>query len=193
MKKNTTSITKAIGKGLFLFLLAGTVACGGEAEVAETEEVVADMGVEEDVVGTDTWDTDYYYTTFAGTNYYEDWDLDDDNFLNDDEFTTSFYNTWDTDNDGAIEEAEWTTVTADYNLENADWATWDADGDGLLEENEFDTGFANYGWYDTWDVDNDNLVTEREYTDGIFGIWDENDDNMLDTNEFGAYNSYFGI
>lgn len=192
MKRTETSTLKAIRNGLCLFLLAGAVACNGGTEVAETE-VTDNEVITDDVAVADTWDEDEFYTTFTGTNYYEDWDLDDDNFLDDDEFTTSFYQTWDTDNDGMIEEAEWTTAVADYNLEGADWAAWDTDGDGFIETAEFDTGFDNMGWYTAWDTDGDGLIEEREYTDAVYTIWDENDDDVLDDTEYVYYETYYGV
>ncbi|WP_162052212.1 EF-hand domain-containing protein [Pontibacter pamirensis] len=205
MEMTKTAIWRKAGTGLCLFLMAGFTACYGGKEVVENGVVLDDIEREEvdvatgdavatDAVGmADTWDEDEFYTTFTGTNYYGDWDLDDDNFLNEDEYTTSFYQTWDADNDGMINETEWTTVVADYNLTGADWAAWDTDGDGFVETAEFDTGFDGLGWYTTWDTDGDGLIEAREYTDGVFTIWDEDDDNLLNDTEYVYYNTYYGI
>lgn len=201
MEKKETSNLKRVRNGLCLFLLAGTAACSGGREVAENgvgvddllpadRMTVADMGITEKVAVANTWDEVDFYTTFTPTSYYEDWDVDGDNFLNEDEFTTSFFQLWDTDNDGMIERIELNTALADFGLDGAAWKT---NGEGYLEMAGFETGFADTGWFETWDTDSDNQISEREYTAGVYSLWDTNGDNVLDENEYMHYNTYYGM
>lgn len=163
------------------------MACNGETETVESEVVTDDVAV------ADTWDEEAYYTTFTNTTYYEDWDLNDDGLLSEEEFRTSFYETFDTDNDGRISQSEWTSAVSDFGVNAADWTAWDTDGDGFIDMAEFTTSFSQVGWYDTWDLDDDAMITEREYTAGVFRIWDENDNNVLDETENVHYNTYYGV
>lgn len=190
MKKNEKKFLKKITNGLCFLLIAGAMACSGESttEVEEENELVE---VEEPVV--ETWDNDEFSTTFASTDYYEEWDENDDSLLDENEYYGGFYDTWDTNNDNNLDENEWNTSVNDFGLENQTWANWDASGDGMLDENEFRTGIGESNYFADWDADDDNSLNEREYSDGLFGIWDNNDDNELDDNEYGYYNTYFGV
>ncbi|WP_162052203.1 EF-hand domain-containing protein [Pontibacter pamirensis] len=204
MERREMNALKTVTNGIFLFLLTGVVACYGGREIVEDEVVtdtlnksdvvtVEDVGATVDVAIIDTWDRDEFYTTFTPTSYYQDWDVNDDSFLDEDEFTTSFFQIWDTDNDGMIEDIEWNAAVADYNLAGADWAAWDTNTDGFIETAEFDTGFNNLGWYNAWDTDGNGLIEAREYTDGVFTIWDEDEDDVLDDTEYTYFNTYYGI
>ncbi|PRY14208.1 hypothetical protein CLV24_10418 [Pontibacter ummariensis] len=192
MKKHETSLAKLIRNGLCLFLVGGMVACGGETEVAD-EGAVADAEVTEEVAVADTWDANEFNTTFASTDYYEGWDVNDDNFLDENEYRTGFYDTWDVNDDNQLDENEWNTGTRDWGVDNAAWAGLDTSGDGFVDENEYNTGFDTAVWFGEWDQDDDNLLSEREYTDGVFGQWDENDDAALDENEYRLYTVYYGV
>ena len=193
MKKNETSVLTGIRNGLCLFLLAGMVACGGETGVAEegVAEVEGGLAETEEMV-SDTWDTNEFNTTFASNNYYEEWDQNDDNLLDQNEYNAGLYDTWDVNNDNRLDENEWNTASNDWGLENEAWSEWDTGGDGALDENEFATGLGDNSWFGDWDMDDDNMLGEREYTDGVFGLWDNNADGALDDNEYGYYNTYFG-
>ncbi|MFD2515972.1 hypothetical protein ACFSRY_19020 [Pontibacter locisalis] len=187
-------IIRKIKIGVCLILLGSMIACNTGKEVVEDGVILDDIEKEEvNVTTTGTWDTNRFNSTFASTNYYEDWDLNDDNLLNEDEFTTSFFQTWDTNNDNALVENEWKTAAKDFGIENEDVLTWDGNFDGVLDEVEFRTGLANNGWYDTWDTNKDNMISEQEYTDGVFMIFDRNDDNVLDDTEYVYYNTYYGV
>lgn len=192
MERRERNVLKVVVNGGCYLLMAGMVACYGGREVPEadvaigdrnkTEVVtVADVGATVDVTSIDTWDREEFYTTFIPTNYYEDWDVNDDNFLDEEEFRASFFKIWDTDNDGMIEDIEWSAAVADYGLNGLDWDTND---DGYIDTTEFNTGFSDTGWYEAWDTDGDGLIEMREYTDGIFTIWDEDDDDVLNAEEY---------
>ncbi|MFD2513246.1 hypothetical protein ACFSRY_05165 [Pontibacter locisalis] len=192
--KRMNRINRTIKWGLCLTLLGGLIACNPGKEAVEDGVILDDIEKEEvEVTTTGTWDKNLFNTTFASTNYYEDWDVNDDNMLDQNEYMGGFYDTWDTNNDNRLDENEWKTATSDFGMENEDWITWDGNADGVLDEVEFGTNFAKNGWFNSWDTDRNSMLTEREYTDGLFGLWDENRDGMLDENEYGAYNTYFGV
>lgn len=188
MEKREMSILKGIRNGLCFFLMAGTVACNGETGTVEDN-------VTDEAAVAETKDKEEFHRAFASTSHYENWDLNNDNFLDEEEFRVSFYQTWDLDNDGRISQGEWTTVVSDYSnhIDATDWRAWDTDGDGFIDRVEFDANFAEMGWYTGWDTNGDGQVDLREYTDGAFAIWDENDDNVLDETEFIRYSTYYRI
>ena len=178
MRKKRTTIRKWSINGLSLLLTAGMAACATGAD--------ADLG-------TGPWDTNKFNSTFASSNFYEDWDTHDDNMLDQNEYNAGLYDTWDRNNDNRLDENEWNTASNDWGLENETWSDWDMNADGFLDTSEFGTGFADTGWFGNWDTDRNSMLEEREYTDGLFGQWDGNADGVLDDNEFGFYNTYFGI
>lgn len=195
MEMRETNILRSVRNGLFLLLWAATAACFGGREVAGDDVVsdnlpladgttVTDLGVTEKVAVADIWDEVEFYTDFMPTAYFEDWDVDDNSFLDEGEFTTSVFQLWDTDKDGMIEEIELSTAVTDFGLSGAAWET---DSDGYIEMAGFETGFAGTGWFDAWDTDNDNRISEREYAAGVFRVWDRNDDNVLDETEYRRY------
>ncbi|WP_144266273.1 hypothetical protein [Pontibacter ummariensis] len=179
--------------GFALFLMLGMVACGGETEVAD-DGVVEDAWVADDLendTGVSTWDSEAFNTRFASTDYYEGWDANDDNFLDENEYRRGFYDTWDVNDDEALDENEWTMAAKDWRLENQSWTDWDTSGDGVLDENEYNAGFDTIVWYGEWDQDDDNQLSEREYTDGVFRLWDANNDEVLDDTEYRVYSVYY--
>lgn len=195
MEKKETNTLKLVRNGLCLFLLAGTAACSVGREVAGNGVVagdlipadrmtVADLGVTEKVAVADIWNEVDFYTDFTPTTYYEDWDVDGDNFQNEDEFTATFFQVWDTDNDGMIERIELNMAVADFGL---DGAAWKANSEGHLEMADFETGIVGTGWFEAWDTDSDNQISDREYAAGVFKLWDKNDDNVLDETEYRRY------
>ncbi|MFD3001642.1 hypothetical protein ACFS7Z_14820, partial [Pontibacter toksunensis] len=159
MKEKGTNIRKWSINGLSLLLAAGMAACATGAD--------ADLG-------TGPWDSNEFNSTFASNNYYEDWDLNDDNLLDQNEYNAGLYDTWDVNNDNRLDENEWNTASNDWGLENETWSDWDMNTDGFLNTSEFGTGFADSGWFGNWDTDRNSMLGEREYTDGVFGLWDNN-------------------
>lgn len=179
MEEKERRSLKSLVYFLCFFLLVAMTACYyGETEVAEENEP-GELAV------TDTLVEEEFDTPLLTINY-KAWDLDDDGFLSEEEFTAGFYQTWDLNKDGRISMGEWTRVLSDYGngIDAADWQPWDTDGDGFVERVEFDADFAGMGWYGAWDKDGDGLITEQEYTTGAYTLWDTNGDNVLDETEY---------
>ncbi|MFD2515970.1 EF-hand domain-containing protein [Pontibacter locisalis] len=193
MNRIKRSILSTCRGYICLCLLPALVACGGgEIEEAQDEALSDDEVMGREMVVADTWDEGMFFEKFAASNKYGSWDLNDDEFLDEEEFTSSFYQTWDLDGDGRISKSEWDTVVANYGVEEADWTAWDTDGDGYLEMAEFEADFAQIGWHSAWDLDKDSMITEREWTAGVYQLWDTDGDNQLDRTEYIHYNKYYG-
>lgn len=54
------------------------------------------------------WDT-----SFAGSPLYDEWDLDNDGYVDESEYATGMFGAYDTDDDGNITEEEWDGVRDD--------------------------------------------------------------------------------
>lgn len=73
---------------------------------------------------------------------------------------------------------------AEEQAEPVAYADWDADQDEFLNENEFDAWWAERRADLDWDLDDEDGLTREEYGEGIFGLWDENDDDRIDESEW---------
>lgn len=185
MKKTDINVWRKVGMWVCLFLILGAAGCD------KTINGLADAEEADDYSTTKAQNAADFNTTFAA-RHYEGWDANKDKLLDEKEYGASLYDAWDTDNDGQVNESEWKAATNDFNLEDQNWSDWDAGGDGALDENEFRSGLSGSGWYGAWDADHDNMLSEREYSDGVFGLWDENQDGELEEEEAAAYDTYYG-
>ncbi|GAB3818806.1 hypothetical protein GCM10028895_16460 [Pontibacter rugosus] len=186
---------KYVGNGFCLAIIAGLVACGGEAETESYESVAENEIVETDAPQAtgSTWDNDSFNSTFTSTERFGGWDANGDQMLDENEFNDSFFSTWDDNDDNKLDENEWQTAANDYGVENQNWRDWDANSDNNIDQNEFRAGMANSNYRTEWDRDQDNMINEREYSDGIFSLWDGNNDNTLDEKEYNEnYSRYYG-
>jgi hypothetical protein len=116
---------------------------------------------------------------------YDRWDADRNAALSRDEAADTWYDLWDNNNDDIIDEQEWTRATTAWDFDNVDfsaWNDWDSDHDGRLLENEFDQRFGAI--YDTWDADRNNALTRDEAADTWWDLFDGNNDDIIDTNEW---------
>lgn len=137
--------------------------------------------------------TEREFTTRATElGLYDEWDVDNDDLLDEDELYGGLYDTWDLDGDGLIGEDEfgesverWFTET-DY-----DFAAWDADDDGFLDEDEFRAAIAETGLYDTWIGDAEGIGEEQFYS-GYYEVADLDDDDVLTEDEFGWFEDTLG-
>ena len=69
----------------------------------------------------------------------------------------------------------------------AEWDEWNADGDAEMTESEFGTGFGEADVYGEWDQDDDGALTQEEFDTGVFGLYDEDEDNSWNEQEYGAF------
>lgn len=68
---------------------------------------------------------------------------------------------------------------------------WDEDDNGYIDETEFESTFSRVNYYDGWDTDDDGYLNERELNEGVYGALDEDNNNVLDENEWDAYSSIY--
>ena len=116
---------------------------------------------------------------------YDRWDRDRNAAVSRDELADTWYDLWDNNNDNFVDEQEWTRATKAWDFEGIDWngwRDWDIDNDGRLLANEFDQRFG--GIYDRWDTDRNNALTRDELRDTWWDLFDNNDDDLIDENEW---------
>lgn len=164
-----------------------------EDETIETE-VFEEEPLNEDFGAFDTNDDNMLdENEFAESNItFEEWDEDDNSSLNDEEFYGSTFAMADANEDDKIDENEWNegrnTVYSSYAAED-DWNTFDTDGDGFLNNDEWFEGFSDSEWFGDFDENDDEMLDSNEWNSGIFANWDANDDGFLDENEYNDYSS----
>jgi len=188
MKTLERTIRKSIMYGLGVFLIAGMTACSDHNKSSED-----DLAYQENQTLGEIFDRDTFNNTFASNNYYEDWDANDDDFLDEDEYSQGLFSSWDINDDNRLDQNEWNTASNDFRIGDQNWTDWDANNDGYLDNNEYRDGISQNGWYRDWDADKDNRINKREYSDGLFGLWDVNRDGKLDESENRYYHTYFGV
>lgn len=124
-------------------------------------------------------------TRFGGV--YDRWDTDRNAALSRDEMRDTWYDLWDNNNDNIVDEAEWTRATKSWNFKDVNyngWRDWDVNNDGRLMNDEFGQRFG--GIYDRWDTDRNNALTRDEMRDTWWDLFDNNNDDMIDSDEWRA-------
>ncbi|ARS35625.1 hypothetical protein [Pontibacter actiniarum] len=62
---------------------------------------------------------------------------------------------------------------------------WDTD--------RFNTTFASNNRYGDWDENDDELLDENEFNSGFYDTWDQNDDELIDENEWSTATRDYGM
>ena len=159
------------------------------ATVNPTTATVADVDRRWGALGD--WDTDRdnrlarteFDTRFGSV--FDRWDADRNAAVSRDELADTWYDLWDNNNDNIVDEQEWTRATTNWKFDGVtydNWRDWDLDNDGRLLENEFDQRFG--GIYDRWDTDRNNGLTRDELRDTWWDLFDGNNDDFVDGNEW---------
>ncbi len=192
MKTNAINNWTRMAMGIGVTCLLSFSSCGvaENADEVDTETTGAEEGAKTD---DGLFESNEFFDRFNTANLFEDRDLNHDNFLDENEFNDSNYNMWDTDNDGLLEETEWNDDVKNFGLGDENWGSWDANKDNQVDRNEFNSALKDKNYFSAWDADRNNKITEREYTDGVFGLWDDNDDGFVEKDRYDThYNTYFG-
>jgi Ca2+-binding EF-hand superfamily protein len=147
-------------------------------------------------------DNDYVtnddFTNVFSKNNYNDWDIDKDEIVNNEELYRGFYKVWDVNNDEKLNEKEWAHGTENY-LDNFKgkrygyFSDWDLDSDDWVEVEEFVNAIADTPYYSAWDKDNDNELDPDEFGEGVFRIFDENEDERISRKEFQEWSPKFEL
>lgn len=99
---------------------------------------------------------------------------------------------YDTDKDFKVNRDEFNTVFRN----EGDFDSWDADRDSRINESEWNAGFNEYsssypyeekGLFDDWDTNGDTYVDNNEFSEGVFGMRDNNNDGFIDQDEWDKY------
>ncbi len=115
---------------------------------------------------------------------YRAYDVNENTYLDADEYVTYSYDLIDYDNDGIIEATEWDYYTDvwyepydfDYDV-GYDFDHYDTDGDGFIEVTEYENAWDEE-IYRAWDSDNDGIVEMTEYND-VIGAYEPYDTDRL--------------
>ena len=137
-------------------------------------------------------DVGEFEETFTA-NFYNDWNVTDDQYLDDEDFMVSTYDVWDTDDDDLLTEDEW-NMGYDYyygDYVDYDFNAVDIDGDGFVEYTEYDDALIETNYFQDWDNDVDGYLTETELAYGVFNRWDLDNDGVLEPNEYRNFDSYY--
>ena len=126
-------------------------------------------------------------------NYVNDWNVVDDEYLDDEDFFLVTYGIWDVNNDELLSEEEWlygyNNYFGDYILDN--YVAVDTDGDGFIEYQEYYDVLYPTDAYVVWDVDEDSYLSEYELARAVFNTWDLNDSNFIEKHEYNKFDSYY--
>lgn len=201
-------MNKISGTIFSLLLVFGFSACGQEETYDESFEPGIeqeglpgeDMGIQAEGLGD--WDADLnnqidraeFTTGFGEAGIYDEWDIDANQELSEDEFYSGVYDLWDENDDALLDESEWNNqannwfAEAQYNLTD-----WDTDGEEGLTEEEFVNGFRETGLYTQWNQNQDNLIDENEFAEGTYELFDQDQSDFLDENEWNQTSSALGI
>lgn len=60
---------------------------------------------------------------------------------------------------------------------------WDTDADAQIDEAEFQAGLEDDGVYDRWDEDADGMLSEDEFGRGMFSVFDDDEDGIMNEPE----------
>lgn len=126
-------------------------------------------------------------------NYYDDWNLTDDEYLDDEDFHTTVYHMWDVDDDMMLTRDEW-TGGYDYYYGNyvvVDYEEIDVDADGLISFDEYNDWAYDTHFYADWDYDADTFLSEEELAKGVFENWDVDNSQAIERDEYNDFDMYY--
>lgn len=93
--------------------------------------------------------------------------------------------------DGTLSEEVDDDVTDTDILETEEdyFTSWDTNTDEMWDDSEFETGIGETGLFNDWDVNDDGLFDDDELGDGIFDMYDADDDGFLNNEEYSTWNT----
>lgn len=135
----------------------------------------------------DSWLSEEEFTTgFGATGVYNTWNTNNDEYLTVDEFSTGLYDLWDVNGDNILDINEWDRGRSrwfpDYGYQP--FSDWDTNADTFISRDEWNERFRESGWFEQWDANNDTYLYQDEYNTGLYGIWDVNNDGVVDYYEY---------
>jgi len=149
MTVSTRRSTLALLLGLFVLVLG--VACGGNEEATGGGEQQANGGGGEEA---------------AGIGDFADWDANNNDEINQQEFSVNVFENWDTNNDDEITQEEFNTGANNW-FEDFDgnFNEWNTNNDEVLTQEEFNLGVADTDLFEGSDANNNGAIVENEFND----------------------------
>lgn len=126
-------------------------------------------------------------------NYYNIWDSNDDQKINNEDFFITIYKIWDIDNDQALSKEEY-IKGFDYHYGNyivEDFVAIDKNQDNNLTYAEFYDALYQTAFYNDWNLDDDAMISENELALNVFARWDYDNSGSIDLDEFSDFDSYY--
>lgn len=154
---------------------------GGNAEEADFATFDED--------GDGALSSEEFATGFSGTDWFGNYDVDDDNTLTDTEWMDGVFADGDANGDSMLDETEFVnsntlTSMCEETDTSTSFADFDTNADGSLDQEEFSTSFQNN--FSESDTDADGSLSEDEFNAANFSNADADDDGFVDEDEFNA-------
>lgn len=134
------------------------------------------------------------FTEVFTIHYYDDWNLEDDEYLDDEDFYSSVFKVWDENSDDVLSREEW-TGGYDYYYGNyvvvVDYEEVDRDQSGQVSIEEYNDWAFGTSFYNDWDTDKDKNLSEAELARGLFNIWDTDNSGTIEKDEFKEFESTY--
>lgn len=116
---------------------------------------------------------------------YNDWDVDGDGKINNQEFFDNHYNRLDVNRDGRLTNEEWTAGKRDYDGFIKD--DYSKNPPQYLSKREFTNRFKDTDYFSSHDLNKDGFIDSEEMIQTSFKRLDKNGDGKLDAEELKDY------
>jgi Ca2+-binding EF-hand superfamily protein len=126
-------------------------------------------------------------------HYYDDWNREDDKYLDDEDFYQVVFDVWNTDTDSLLSEEEWALAySEEFNQYVAvSYDEVDANTDGFIGYDEYFTIISDSEFYDQWDLNSNKRLNSKEIAYHLFHRWDDDGNDAIDTGEFDEFDLYY--
>lgn len=123
-------------------------------------------------------------------SYVDDWNTDDNDYLDDEDFYDfTYFRVWDENRDELLSVEEWRYGFDIYygDLVMQPYEDVDKDSDGYISYVEYKAALGKTEFYQKWDMNNDNQLSEFELAKGVFEMYDIDSSNFLEQDEWEAF------